>query len=318
MRIGVVVDSTCDLPESYFKEHGIRVMPISIRLGDELLVDERDASVTRHFYAEQLDSQGVDAESIPYSDEQIQSVFLQRLVIDYDLVFCITVSSKHSPIFDNATKAAFGILKRYREVRAAAEVAGPFSMRVIDSKTLFAGTAVLVSEAADMIKRGASSNEVRLKIDEMVPNICGYMVPANLAYVRDRGFKKGTRKSLADSMRGLGLTLGSALSMHPIIKIHHGEENPAMVNRSYEKSVRKMLEHVAEQIRAGRLIASNVCMSYAGDIAQVQWMPGYAELEKTARQHDVTLRLATMSATGAVNVGAGCLFIAYAGALTPL
>lgn len=318
MRIGVVVDSTCDLPESFFQAHNIRVLPISIRLGDDLLVDERDAEATRRFHIEQLGKKGATAESVPYSIDRIQSVFLERLVIDYDLVFCITVSSKHSPIFDNATGASFGILKHYREVRAAAGVPGPFSMRVLDSKTLFAGTGVLVAEAAELIARDVHPNQIRLRIDEMIPKVCGYMVPADLGYVRDRGFKKGTRKSLADSMRGLGLTVGSALSMHPVIRVHGDEENPATVNRSYEKSVRRMLEHVAERIVTGKVISSSVCLSYAGDVRQVPGMPGYAELEKAAREHDVALHLATMSVTGAVNVGPGCLFIAYAGELASL
>ncbi len=87
MRIGIVVDSTCDLPESYFKKNNIQILPISIRLGKELLVDKRDEQATRRFYKEQLDSQGIDAESIPYSVDQIQAVFLEQLVIDYDLVF---------------------------------------------------------------------------------------------------------------------------------------------------------------------------------------------------------------------------------------
>ena len=59
MRIGIVVDSTCDLPESYFKKNNIQILPISIRLGDELLVDKRDAQATRRFYQEQLDSEGI-------------------------------------------------------------------------------------------------------------------------------------------------------------------------------------------------------------------------------------------------------------------
>lgn len=318
MRIGVVVDSTCDLPESYFTDQNIRILPISIRLGDELMVDERSAQESRRFFAETLSAKGADAESVPYSSEQIRTVFLERLVIDYDLVFCITVSSKHSPIFDNATSAAFGILKHYREVRAKAGVPGPFSMRVIDSKTLFAGTAVLVDEAVRMIGQNIHPNQIRLKIDEMIPNVCGYMVPADLGYVRDRGFKKGTRKSLADSMRGLGLTVGSALAMHPVIRVHGGEENPAALHRSYEKSVRRMLEHIAGRIRAGKLMSSSVCLSYAGDVRRVPGMDGYAELEKAAREHDIGLRLATMSATGAVNVGPGCLFVAYAGEMAPL
>ena len=119
-----------------------------------------------------------------------------------------------------------------------------------------------------MIEQGANRNAIRLRIDEMLPHICGYMVPEKLAYVRDRGFKKGERKSFSDSMRGVALTVGSALSMHPVIRIHGGEENPATVNRSYEKSVRRMLEHVAKQIRAGKLMSGHVCLSYAGDAAR--------------------------------------------------
>ena len=126
MRIGIVVDSTCDLPESYFKKNNIQILPISIRLGKELLVDKRDEQATRRFYQEQLDSEGIDAESIPYSVDQIQAVFLEQLVIDYDLVFCITVSGKRSLIFDNATKASFSILKQYQKVRADAGVPGRF------------------------------------------------------------------------------------------------------------------------------------------------------------------------------------------------
>src|SRR5690606_11142106 len=149
--------------------------------------------------------------------------------------------------------------------RADAGVSGPFSMRVIDSKTLFSGTAVLVCEAVELIRAGANRNAIRLNIDEMIPHICGYMVSEDLGYVRDRGLKKGERKRFSDSMRGLAMTVGSALSMHPIIRIHGGEENPATVNRSYEKSVRRLFEHVAERIRGGHLISRHVCVSYAGD-----------------------------------------------------
>ena len=312
MRIGIVVDSTCDLPEQYFREHNLRILPISVRLGEDLLVDKRDPDATARFYRDQLDAKGRDAESIPYSADQIRAVFLEELLLDYDLVFCITVSGKRSQIFDNATQASFSILKEYQKVRADAGVSGPFSMRVIDSKTLFSGTAVLVCEAVELIRGGANRNAIRLNIDEMVPHVCGYMVPADLGYVRDRGFKKGERKRLSDSMRGLALSVGSALSMHPIIRIHGGEENPAAVNRSYEKSVRRLFEHVAGRIRGGHLISRHVCLSYAGDVSRVSAMPGYAELKVSAEERGVRLLISTMSPTGAINVGAGCLFVAYA------
>ena len=80
--------------------------------------------------------------------------------------------------------------------------------------------------------------------------------------------------------------------MHPIIRIHGGEENPAAVNRSYEKSVRRLFEHVAGRIRGGHLISRHVCLSYAGDISRVTAMPGYAELKVAAEERGVRTRLA--------------------------
>ena len=41
MRIGLVVDATCDLPPEFLAAHGIRVMPIGIRLGEQRLIDRR-------------------------------------------------------------------------------------------------------------------------------------------------------------------------------------------------------------------------------------------------------------------------------------
>lgn len=313
MRIGIVVDSTCDLPRSYFQTRQVQILPITVHLGGDRLVDERDPEATLYFYSEQLDSKGIDAHSSPYSVEAIQKVFLERLVVEFDYVFCITVSNKRSPIYENARKASFKILSQYRGVRKAAGVSGHFSMRVIDSKTIFAGTAVLTAEAVRLAEQGVHPSEIRTKLESLVPYICGYMVPADLAYVRDRGFKKGERKDLGDLFKAFGLTLGSALAFHPIIRVYDGNEGPAAIVINYEKAVERMMLHIAEQVRGDNLMSQQVCLSYAGDPARVYKMPGYLELKQATQEKGADLLVAMMSATGAVNVGSGCLFAAYLG-----
>ncbi|MEG7260330.1 DegV family protein, partial [Pseudomonas aeruginosa] len=54
MRIGLVVDATCDLPPEFLAAHGIRVMPIGIRLGEQRLIDRRDPDTTLSFYRDHL------------------------------------------------------------------------------------------------------------------------------------------------------------------------------------------------------------------------------------------------------------------------
>ena len=107
MRIGVVVDSCCDLPKEFIDAHGLIVMPITLRIGEKLIEDRRDPAETHAFYATQLDRKSEDfAESIPYSVQQIEQLFLERLVLDFDYVFCLTITAGRSAIYDHAMQAS--------------------------------------------------------------------------------------------------------------------------------------------------------------------------------------------------------------------
>ena len=96
MRIGIVVDSACDLPREYLLRNAITVLPITLRVGDETLVDDRDPATTRRFLDERLGARGHSAETEPLGPAQIRDLFLERLVIDYDCVFCLTITATPS------------------------------------------------------------------------------------------------------------------------------------------------------------------------------------------------------------------------------
>ncbi len=313
MRIGVVVDSTCDLPQEFIEKHNIRILPITLHLDNDHLVDERDPQATLAFYDADLADRGHNAESAPFTVQQIQEVFLERLVLDFDFVFCITVHAGRSPIFANATKASFSILSGYRRIRKEAGVSGPFSMRVIDSKTMMAGTAVVAAEACGLAEQGFTPNEIRQHLDNIVENTIGYMVPDDLYYIRTRAKKKGEK-----SVGLVSAVLAGALDIKPILSAYHGETKPVAKLRGYEPAVEKMLKHVAERVRNGDLMSRYVCLSYGGHPDTVRSMPGYAELEQACEDAKVELMLSIMSATIAVNAGRNCLTVAYAGAMAPM
>src|SRR3546814_17827813 len=126
MRIGVVVDSACDLPMDYIEKHRIQILPITIHLDGQDLVDQRDEQTTLHFYREHLGAKG-DAGSSPFSVEQIRDVFLRKLVIAYDYVFCLTIASSRRPIHANQPKDSFASLHGYQPTRVTHGLAGPFA-----------------------------------------------------------------------------------------------------------------------------------------------------------------------------------------------
>jgi DegV family protein with EDD domain len=309
MRIGVVTDATCDLPPEFFRDNQIVVLPVAIRLGEETLEDVRDPQLTQRFYAEQLAAKGLDADTAAYSAVQIRERFLERIVLDYDYVFCVTVMSSRSPTFENATKASFAILNDYKKVRAEAGISGSFALRVVDSRALFAGTGVLVAEAAKLAQRGASPNEIRTRLDDLREHICTYIVPGDLYYIRNRAARKGEK-----SVNFLTYALGTALDIKPVILCFRGDTQPIAKIRGYERAVERTFTHVAHQIERG-VDTRHVCVSYGGELAELEALPGYELLSRAARKHNIDLLASVMSATAGVNQGSKTVTIAYGGEL---
>lgn len=313
IRIGVVVDATCDLPESYFVEKRIGLLPIRIVIGNGVFADFRRAAETAQFYREHAETDAARFESTPPTVEEIGKVFLERLVVDYDFVFCITVSSARSATFENATTASRDILKLYRPHRAKAGLTTPFSMRVIDGQSFFSGTGALVAETVRMIESGASPHDTREHIEKLAPKICIHMVPKDTAHLRARGFKKGERRQLSDTLKSAALAVSSALSVHPVIRIHAGHEGPVSMHMSQNKAIEWLFKHAVEQMIGGHLLSPQLCLCYSGDPAEVRRMSGFAEVEAVARDRKIELLLTTMSITGLVNCGPGCLIVSYIG-----
>lgn len=308
MRIGIVVDSSCDLPPEFIQGNNIKILPSAIRVDNDLFADERDPEATLAFYESHIGDKTHDAETRPFSVDEIERIFLERLVLDFDYVFCLPVWRARSRLYDNCTKAAFAILSSYRKYRARAGVNGVFSMRVVDSRTLFAGQAVQAAEVAHMVQSGNQPNEIRQRLGELVEQTVAYMVPADLAYIRQRTMHRGEK-----SINLATYLIGTALDIKPVLALYREQTQPVAKLRGYKPAVEKMLEHVARIVYDGQLVSRHVCVSYGGDPAAILQMPGYAELDVACRSRGVTLLRTFMGAVVGVNVGAGALSVAYVG-----
>ncbi len=187
-------------------------------------------------------------------------------------------------------------------------------MRVIDSKSVFAGVAVLAAEGMRLIAEGAHPNAVRARLEQLALQTCTFIVADDLAHLRQRGFQKGDRSGLLDKVRGAALGLGSLLDVKPVLSIQSGDDKPVALAPSFDKAAHKLFAHVVERVQGAELLAPHLCLSYAGDLSLVRDLPGFAELEQACQAHGVALHLAMLSATGAINIGRGALSLAYAAA----
>lgn len=306
MRVGIVVDSACDLPKPFIDRSAIEILPISVRIDDVVQVDHRDEDATLGFLHSHIAERGVSAETIPFTVEQIRDLFLQKLVIDYDYVFCMTITRTRSPIHDNAQKASFAILNEYKAIRAAAGNNTPFALRVIDTQTLFCAQGILPVEAVRLREAGEHPPKIRARLEQLAANTYGYLVPRDLYYIRNRARMKGDR-----SVSLLSAALGTALDIKPVLRGWRGETGPVGKVKGFEPAAQKMFDFARRRVAAG-LLTPTLTLCYGGELDEMRALPGYTQLRDACDAQNIEVFESVMSLTGMVNVGKGAVVVGFA------
>ena len=306
MRIGIVVDSACDVPVDFIADEAITVLPVTVQIGNAVLADMRNEDATLNFLTGDTAAQAYNAETTPYTVQQVHDRFLSKLVLDYDYVFCICTTRTRSGIYDNAQQASFTILNDYKPVRAAAGNNMPFSLRVIDSQNVFAAVGVLAVEAARLRAAGEGAPKIRARLENLALHTQGYMVPPDLHYLRNRIKKRGDK-----SVSFLSATLGTALDIKPILHCNRGETGPVAKVKGFDTAVDKMLDFAGKRVQAG-LMTPTLGLSYGGELHNMRLLPGYERLRNICAEHNVEVYESVMGLSGMVNVGKGALVVGFA------
>ena len=92
MRIGIVADSACDIPNEIIEREQITILPVTVQIGQAVLADVRNQEATLNFLSGETAARAYEAESTPFTVQQVHDLFLTKLVHDYDYVICITTT----------------------------------------------------------------------------------------------------------------------------------------------------------------------------------------------------------------------------------
>ncbi len=307
MRIGIVVCSSCDLPESFIKENDIQIMPVSLKFKDGEFIDTRDPVATQTFYKKYLEEKDLEGETSSMSVKRISNWFLDELVLKYDRVLVITMTKNRSPVFENATKASFGILSGYRQKRRDAGLKGSFALRVIDSTNLFTGEAVIAYEAARLKREKIISfDKWRSYIDKIAKHTHGFLVPNDLYYLRNVARKKGDKQLTATKY-----FLAKTLNIKPISSANQGETKIHDKAKGFDQAVSKLLAQAKNAIDEGLLVPI-ICMSFSGNPKEITSRKDYQALIEYANKHNIEHTMSVMSITAGINLGPGTFSLAYA------
>ena len=209
MTVGIVTDSSCDLRGTEVAELGIEIVPLTIRFGDQELVD-RDELTVEEFYRKMAASDHLPETAAP-SPGRFDQAFRSRLEAGCDTVVCINLSAAVSATMQSARTAAAGV---------AADI------HVVDSRSLSVGLGTMVLEAATMATAGAGADDIVSEVTEASARTRLYGALNTL-----ENLKKGGRIGGAQAM------LGSMLSIKPLITLVDGEVGEAGRQRTRTKAL---------------------------------------------------------------------------------
>lgn len=191
MKIKVTVDSTNDLSPELLDRYGIRVIPLSVSLGDRTGKDGID--VLPEDIIAFVDAGGDLPKTSAVNVDEYRTVFEEELQ-KYEAVIHINLSSEMSSCYRNACLAAEGL-----------------PVYPIDSRHLSTGSAHLAIRACEMAREGLPADEIAERLNELKKHVDTSFILGRLDYMH-----KGGRCS-AVAMLGANL-----LKLRPCIEVKDG------------------------------------------------------------------------------------------------
>lgn len=306
-RVGIVVDASCDVPDEFLNDPDVAVIPIPIRIGTHTYVDQHDPVATRRYMRENANGEGAAGQSVPLDADAMKSLFVERFSLDYDSVYCLTITQSRSPIYDAASQGSIQALSTIRAQRQAADITRPFQFRVIDTKQMFAGSGIAPLALRDMLKTGMETRDIRDALYQVIDTSYAYAVPDDLGYARARSKLRGDK-----SIGMVSALLGGALDIKPVIQVAQGNTAAVGKFRGRKEAWGNLFGLVAKQVSRG-LNVPHVVVSYAGPLSEVRDNLDFSRLQHICENEGVQLHLVQMSITGMMNFGPGGLVIGFSG-----
>lgn len=261
MKISIVTDSTCDLPQDLLFQYNIRQVPIRVVVQGKVSYDNYYDFDREAFYKQQLDGTENAKFEAPTVDEFIQ--VYKKLCLETDMILSIHESSRFSETVKNARAAALTGMDSMKKMRLQKNIGTPFQIRVIDSQNVSLGLGLLVLRAAELISRQVSFLRLSNALEKLAEQIFFYVVPKEPAYLRTA--KEITKVSIIEA--GLAAFTDTKL----IAMINKGQFKMLEKVKGYEAAIQSATKRALTQLQEKRSY-EKVGFVYSGNALRLDEM----------------------------------------------
>ncbi len=260
--IGIITDSTCDIPETLLQQHGIIVVPTLVIWGDKQYRDRVDLAPDEFYRRFSLEAERPTS-SVPAMAD-FQAAYRKAMADGANELIVLTVSGAMSGTYQMAVSSA-----EHEKV----------PVTVIDSKgpTMSLGWQVLA--AARARDAGASVEEIVRRVTAVRAELMQLVYMDSLEYLRRGG-------RIGQAVKWLGV----ALQVRPVVSINHqsGLVEPVGLARTRKSGVEMMFDKFVGFMEGRRSLHIAVLHGNAPDDAQTLAERVRAELNPAELMINIT------------------------------
>jgi DegV family protein with EDD domain len=216
INCGIVVDSTFDLPLSFYEEHDIEVVPLRVIFPDKTTYKEHLELSSIEFYEKLNQFPDVPTTSQPPVGEFVD--VYKKMLEKYDFVLSLHLPETLSGTMNSARTAAD-------------EVGGEIYVK--STMSVSVGSAQILREILKLKGAVTDKEEFLKKIDDLVNNHLLLGMLPTLFYL-----EKGGRIGKAQVL------LGSLLDFKPLLCIKDGIVTPLGRARGTKKAFKELYDHI--------------------------------------------------------------------------
>ena len=224
--IKMICDSTAYLPKPLIKKHGIEIIPLSVILGEEVLVE---TNITNRAFFKKLNSSHHHPTSSQPSVDSFYSVF-EKHISNGDSIIFTCISSKMSGTYANAVSVKNMLKEKYPDAE----------IEIIDSESNCMQLGYAVLTGARMIAKDKSFEETASAVKQCIYKTRMLFIPESLKFLHKSG-----RLSAAQAL------MASILKIVPILTVENGSASVFSKIRTRAKAKNTMLSELYNDIKSG-------------------------------------------------------------------
>lgn len=220
MKIKLICDSLCDIPEEIKNKEYVEVVPLTIIFDNKEYKDGVD--ITKQEYYKLLKSSDILPKTSQATYIQFSEVFNKYLNEGYEII-CINGSSKSSGTYQSAMLARNDIENNKDK------------LHIFDTLSLSLGSGQYVIKACELIEKGLNAQDIIDNLDKIRESVVLLFAPSTLDYL-----KKSGRVSVATAI------IGNMLNLKPIFSFPQGEAKLIEKVRGQKNLVNKLVDSILE------------------------------------------------------------------------